>query len=103
MSKRIWSESTLRWDAAGAELWNIIKSYVSRGNDGDGEADWMDFEDEEIQRMQPTIVMEDLNPNLSPSKKRLLEIAGISRNFAYRKEVRDDVSIFITEAKFRTK
>jgi len=103
-SKRIWSESILEWDTAGTELWNLIPRLKGlAGNDGDGEADWMDFEDEEKERMQPAVMLEDFNPNLSVSRKRILEIAGIPRNFAYRKEIREDVSIFITEAKFRTK
>jgi len=103
-SKRIWNESTLIWDRAGAELWNIIAQFRGRaGADGDGDADWSDFTDIEKERMQPAVMLEDLNPNLSVSKKRILEIAGIPRNFAYRKELREDISIFITEVKFRTK
>lgn len=94
----------MEWDKAGAELWNLIQSQgVARGNDGDGEADWMDFDDEEKQRMQPTINIMEWSPNLSAAKQRILEMAGISRNFISVKKSSEDVSIFITEVKFRNK
>lgn len=104
-SKRIWSESTLIWDKAGTELWNILRqiSGIRPGGDGDGDADFQDFDEEHLLNLQPAIAYENFNPNLSAAKIRILEIAGIPRNFTYRKEIREDVSIFITEAKFRTK
>lgn len=104
MSKRIWSESTLIWDKAGAELWNVIKKIpFTSGGDGAGVSQFLPFQEEQEYVMQPTILMEDFNPNLTQEKIKILEIAGISRNFAYRRETNEDVSIFITEAKFRTK
>ena len=104
-SKRIWSESTLIWDKAGTELWNILKQFagIRPGGDGDGDADFQDFDEERLINLQPAIMYENFNPNLSQQKIRILEIAGIKRSFSTRKEIRDDVSIFITEAKFRTK
>jgi len=103
-SKRIWSESTLIWDKAGAELWNVIQKlpFLS-GGDGAGTSQFLDFQEEQMYIHQPAILLEDFSPNLTAAKKRILEIAGIVRNFAYKKQVRKDVSIFITEAKFRTK
>lgn len=104
MSKRIWSESLLEWDKAGAELWNLVAGTGRRpGADGDGDADWQDFDEEHLKSLQPTITIMEWSPNLSEAKKRLLEIAGIPRNFSNRKQIREDVSIFITEVKFRNK
>ena len=105
-SKRIWSESILEWDKAGDELWNVINPFAggrAAGSDGEGDADWQDFEDEEKERQKPTIVISEWSPNLTAAKKRILEIAGISRKFFSRKETNEDVSIFITEVKFRNK
>ena len=104
MSKRIWSSSILEWDKAGAELWNLLAKAGGRaGSDGEGDADWMDFDEKEKQRMQPTIIISEWVPNLSDAKRRLLEMAGVPQKFFKRKEVRDNVSIFITEVKFRNK
>ena len=103
-SKRIWSESRLIWDAAGAELWNVIRKLpFTSGGDGAGVSRFLDWQEEQMYVHQPTILMENFSPNLTAAKQRIFEIAGISRNFTYKKEVREDVSIFITEAKFRTK
>ena len=105
MSKRIWNESTLIWDRAGAELWNLAAraGRFIAGGDGDGDADFLDFQEEQEKLRSPAIMLEDFNPNLSESKKRLLEIAGVARNFFSRKDHKRDVSIFITEATLRSK
>lgn len=102
MSKRIWSESTLIWDKAGAELWNLVqKVRFLAGGDGDGDADFQDFDEEQLKSLSPAVYMENFNPNLTQEKIRILEIAGINRTYSKRKEIREDVSIFITEVKFR--
>jgi hypothetical protein len=104
MSKRIWSESRLIWDKAGSELWNVIRKLpFTSGGDGAGVSQFLDWQEEQEYIHQPTILLEDFSPNLTANKKRLLEIAGISRNYAQTKEVREDVSIFITEVKITTK
>jgi len=100
-SKRIWSESTLIWDKAGSELWNVIQQFLRRGNDGDGDADWSDFDDEEKHRMQPAIVVSNLIPDFSPDKKLLFERAGISIGSFNRKSITEDISVFITDIKIK--
>ena len=106
-SKRIWNESILEWNRAGSELWNLASPFIRprpvAGSDGEGEADWQDFEDEEKERQKPTIVISEWSPNLTAARKRILEIAGIPRKFFSRKETNEGVSIFITEVKFRNK
>ena len=85
MSKRIWSSSTLVWDKAGAELWNLAQraGRFLAGGDGEGDADFQDFDEEHLLNLQPAIAYENFNPNLSAAKIRILEIAGIPRNFTY--------------------
>ena len=102
MSKRIWSESTLRWDRAGSELWNVVQQFLGRaGSDGDGDADWMDFEDEEKQRRSPAIVVSNLIPNFSPEKQQLFERAGINLGSYNRKQINENISVFITNVEIK--
>lgn len=102
MSKRIWSESTLIWDKAGTELWNIVAPFIRKGA-AQGGNNYMPHAEREEIMLQPMLVFEDFNPNLSREKKQILEIAGISRKFTSQKQTNEDVSIFITEVKIRTK
>ena len=102
MSKRIWSESTLIWDKAGSELWNVVQQFLGRaGADGDGDADWMDFEDEEKQRMAPAIVVSNLIPDFSFERKMLFERAGINIGSYNRKQINEEISVFITDVKIK--
>ena len=104
MSKRIWSESLLEWDKAGAELWNLVAGATGfiPGGVG-GPAQFYDFEEQQQIVQQPTIVLENFNPNLTQEKIKIFEIAGISRSLVSKKQTIEDVSIFITEVKFRSK
>lgn len=102
MSKRIWSESTLIWDKAGTELWNIIAPFVRKGAAMGGN-NYSNPTDRQEYMLQPMLVFEDFNPNLTQQKKQILEIAGISRKFTSKKETNEDISIFITEVKIKTK
>ena len=104
MSKRIWSESTLIWDRAGAELWNLAQRAAGfiPGGVG-GPAQFYDWQEEQQLMHQPTIILENFNPNLSQDRIKIFEIAGINRSLVAKKQTMEDVSIFITEVKFRSK
>ena len=102
MSKRIWSSSILEWDKAGSELWNLLaKAGARAGSDGEGDADWMDFEDEEKQRRQPTIIVSHLIPDYSKAKALLFERAGINLGSFKRKPLKENISVFITDVKIK--
>jgi len=101
-SKRIWSESTLIWDKAGSELWNLVQKLPFMvGGDGDGDSDFQDWEDEQLYIQQPTIIVSNLIPDFSNERKILFERAGISIGSYNRKQINGEISLFITDVKIK--
>ena len=96
---RIWNLSEIIYssDRVGKfeNFWNKILDATllppgpSAGRSSYNPTHFKDWEEEQKLLRQPTIIIENLNPNNSPTKQRLQEQAGIKINVGVIKEVVD--------------